>query len=108
MTKTEYKRLQAYAAVARSVQDEIENVQRLYKAVRYRAAEKQVPLLQVGVSVPHEARAAFGSKYDAGCYVRVPLKLVRDGIMPVLREALKNAKAELAALPAATVEKQSK
>ena len=105
MTKNEYKRLQAYAAIAREIQNEIDNVDRLYRAVRYRAAEKQVPLLQIGVSVPVEARLKFGEKYDAGCYVNVPLGLVRDGIMPILRQALKKAKDDLAAMPPITFEK---
>lgn len=103
MNKREYKRLQAYAEIAKELQRQVDNLERLYRAVRYRAAEKKVPLLQVGVSVPIQARMAFGQKYDAGCQVNVPLSLVRDRILPVLREALKDAKAELAALPAVEI-----
>lgn len=92
MNAEDYKKLEAYYAVAKSLKNQIEHIERVLHGVRYRTKDgcKSFRLF---------IQRADGNGRDQGCHATIPEYVFRDAIVPALSESLKGLREDLKALP---------
>lgn len=92
MNAEDYKKLEAYYAVAKSLKKQIEQIENVLHGVRYRTKDgcKSFRLF---------IQRADGNGRDQGCHATIPEYVFRDAIVPALAESLKRLREDLKALP---------
>ena len=93
MNVEDYKKLEAYYAVAKSLKKQIEHIERVLHGLRYRAKDgcKSFRIF---------IQRADGNGRDQGCHATIPEYVFRDAIVPALAESLKGLRDDLKTLPA--------
>lgn len=94
MNAEDYKKLEAYYAVAKSLKNQIEHIERVLHGVRYRTKDG-CKLFRLYI------QRADGNGRDQGCHATIPEYVFRDAIVPALAESLKGLREDLKALPPA-------
>lgn len=94
MNAEDYKKLEAYYAVAKSLKNQIEHIERVLHGVRYRTKDG-CKLFRLFI------QRADGNGRDKGCHATIPEYVFRDAIVPALAESLKGLREDLKALPPA-------
>ena len=94
MNAEDYKKLEAYYAVAKSLKNQIEHIERVLHGVRYRTKDG-CKLFRLFI------QRADGNGRDQGCHATIPEYVFRDAIVPALSESLKGLREDLKALPPA-------
>ena len=94
MNAEDYKKLEAYYAVAKSLKNQIEHIERVLHGVRYRTKDG-CKLFRLFI------QRADGNGRDQGCHATIPEYVFRDAIVPALAESLKGLREDLQALPPA-------
>lgn len=94
MNAEDYKKLEAYYAVAKSLKNQIEHIERVLHGVRYRTKDG-CKLFRLFI------QRADGNGRDQGCHATIPEYVFRDAIVPALAESLKGLREDLKALPPA-------
>lgn len=92
MNIEDYKKLEAYYAVAKSLKNQIEHIERVLHGIRYRTKDG-CKSFRVFIN------RADGNGRDQGCHATIPEYVFRDAIVPALEESLKGLREELKALP---------
>ena len=92
MNVEDYKILEAYYAVAKSLKNQIEQIEKVLHGVRYRTKDgcKSFRIF---------IQRADGNGRDQGCHATIPEYIFRDAIVPSLAESLKGLRDDLKALP---------
>jgi len=92
MNVEDYKKLEAYYAVAKSLKHQIEQIEKVLHGVRYRTNDGCT-------SFRIFIERADGNGRDQGCHATIPEYVFRDAIVPALAESLKGLREDLKALP---------
>ena len=92
MNAEDYKELEAYYAVAKSLKKQIEQIENVLHGVRYRTKDgcKSFRLF---------IQRADGNGRDQGCHATIPEYVFQAAIVPALAESLKGLREDLKALP---------
>jgi len=92
MNVEDYKQLEAYYAVAKSLKNQIEHIERVLHGVRYRTKD-ECKSFRIFI------QRADGNGRDQGCHATIPEYVFRDAIVPALAGSLKGLRDDLKALP---------
>jgi hypothetical protein len=92
MNVDDYKKLESYYAVAKSLKHQIEQIKKVLHGVQYRRKDgcKSFKIF---------IQRADGNGRDQGCHATIPEYVFRYAIVPALAESLKGLRDDLKALP---------
>jgi hypothetical protein len=83
MNVEDYKILEAYYAVAKSLKNQIEQIEKVLHGVRYRTKDG-CKLFRIFI------QRADGNGRDQGCHATIPEYVFRDAIVPAFNSEKKN------------------
>ena len=92
MNVKDYKKLEAYYAVAKALKNQIEHIERILHGIQSRTKDGCN-------SFRLFIQRADGNGRDQGCHATIPEYVFRDAIVPALAESLKGLREDLKALP---------
>lgn len=98
MNKAERKRLAAYYGLVESTAKQIENLEGLIRAISLRAKE-QNNAGSLKVSVSYGSGRTPRGTYDNGWWGELPVYRLREAVLPVLHEALRELRETYRKLP---------
>jgi hypothetical protein len=96
MTKKQHETLRTHYKLAKQLSDEIENIEKLIRGLKFRLKDNRT--VQIGVSA-HVMDGEFPKQGDFGCYVKISPDIARRTLLGSLKPALENLKLAYRKLP---------
>ena len=96
MTKQQHETLRTHYKLAKQLADEIENIEKLIRGLKFRLQDNRT--VQVGVSA-HVMDGEYPKRGDFGCYAKISPDTARRVLLGSLKPALEDLKFAYRKLP---------